>query len=90
MGLEGIVSKRTDAPYRSGCLQRGLQCRRSSPIIAFLPRSRAAPALAWKRNAPPSPAFAKAEGFDIAAEYTEVETGKGADALAKVPSSRQP
>ena len=26
-------------------------------------------------------AFASAEGFEIIAEYTEIETGKGADAL---------
>ena len=30
-------------------------------------------------------AFAKAEGFEIIAEYTEIETGKGADALTKRP-----
>src|SRR6478752_8517436 len=29
--------------------------------------------------------FAKAEGFTIAAEFTEVETGKGADALGRRP-----
>ena len=29
--------------------------------------------------------FAQAEGFDIAAEFIEVETGKGADALARRP-----
>ena len=33
-------------------------------------------------------AFAKAEGFEIAAEYTEIETGSGADALAKRPELR--
>ena len=30
-------------------------------------------------------AFAKAEGFEIVAEFTEVETGKGADALDRRP-----
>lgn len=30
-------------------------------------------------------AFAQAEGFEIVAEYTEVETGKGSDALDKRP-----
>ena len=30
-------------------------------------------------------AFAAAERFDIAGEYTEIETGKGADALARRP-----
>ena len=30
-------------------------------------------------------AFAKAEGFEIVAEFTEVETGKGADALERRP-----
>ncbi|MER9403678.1 recombinase family protein [Mesorhizobium caraganae] len=29
--------------------------------------------------------FAEAEGFDIAAEFVEVETGKGADALSRRP-----
>ena len=33
-------------------------------------------------------AFAKTEGLEIAAEYTEVETGSGADALAKRPELR--
>ena len=33
-------------------------------------------------------AFAKAEGFTIATEYTEIETGKGADALNKRPQLR--
>ena len=30
-------------------------------------------------------AFAKAEGYEITAEFTEVETGKGSDALARRP-----
>ena len=30
-------------------------------------------------------AFAKVEGFEIIAEFTEVETGKGADALDRRP-----
>ena len=30
-------------------------------------------------------AFAKSEGFTVAAEYTEIETGKGADALSRRP-----
>jgi DNA invertase Pin-like site-specific DNA recombinase len=33
-------------------------------------------------------AFAKAEAFTVAAEYTEIETGKGADALNKRPQLR--
>jgi DNA invertase Pin-like site-specific DNA recombinase len=33
-------------------------------------------------------AFAKAEGFEITAEFTEVETGKGADALERRPQLR--
>ena len=33
-------------------------------------------------------AFAKAEGFEILAEFTEVETGKGSDALARRPQLR--
>jgi DNA invertase Pin-like site-specific DNA recombinase len=34
--------------------------------------------------------FAEAEGFDIAAELTEVETGKGADALDRPARSLTP
>jgi DNA invertase Pin-like site-specific DNA recombinase len=33
-------------------------------------------------------AFAKAEGFEITAEFTEVETGKGSDALERRPQLR--
>jgi DNA invertase Pin-like site-specific DNA recombinase len=40
----------------------------------------------WARAA--VQAFAKAEGLEIAAEYTEVETGSGADAMAKRPELR--
>jgi DNA invertase Pin-like site-specific DNA recombinase len=29
--------------------------------------------------------FAEAEGFEVAAEFTEIETGKGADALDRRP-----
>ena len=32
-------------------------------------------------------AFAAREGFDIVEWYTEVETGKGADALARRPTA---
>jgi hypothetical protein len=31
--------------------------------------------------------FAEAEGFEIVAEHVEIETGKGADALDRRPSS---
>ena len=34
--------------------------------------------------------FAKAEGFTVAREFVEVETGKGSDALDRRPSSRPP
>jgi hypothetical protein len=34
--------------------------------------------------------FAKAEGFVVAGEHVEVETGKGADALERRPSSPPP
>ena len=33
-------------------------------------------------------AFANAEGFDLVAEFTEIETGKGADALDRRPKLR--
>ena len=32
--------------------------------------------------------FAEAEGYDLVAEFTEVETGKGADALERRPQLR--
>ena len=31
--------------------------------------------------------FAEAEGFDLVAEFTDVETGKGADALDRRPQA---
>jgi DNA invertase Pin-like site-specific DNA recombinase len=34
-------------------------------------------------------AFAKAEGFEVATEYTEVETGKGSDALDRRPELKK-
>ncbi len=34
--------------------------------------------------------FCENEGYDIEAEHIEVETGKGADALDRRPSSQQP
>jgi DNA invertase Pin-like site-specific DNA recombinase len=59
-----------------------------SPIIAYYRVSTAAQGrsglgLAAQRAA--VTAFAQAEGFEVAAEYTEVETGKGADALDRRP-----
>ena len=33
-------------------------------------------------------AFGEAEGFEILAEFTEVETGKGSDALERRPQLR--
>ena len=33
-------------------------------------------------------AFAEAEGFEILAEFTEVESGKGSDALERRPQLR--
>ena len=43
------------------------------------------PVSGWRRSARPSPGSAKAEGFVIAGEHVEVETGKGADALERRP-----
>jgi DNA invertase Pin-like site-specific DNA recombinase len=34
--------------------------------------------------------FAESEGLEITSEYVEAETGKGADALERRPSSRRP
>ena len=65
--------------------QSGRKCHRSSPIIASRPRSRAVPASVSKAQRAAVKAFAEAEGFEIVAEYTEIETGKGADALDRRP-----
>jgi DNA invertase Pin-like site-specific DNA recombinase len=60
----------------------------SSPIIAYYRVSTAAQGrsgngLTAQRSAVAT--FARAEGFEVVAEYTEVETGKGADALDRRP-----
>ena len=59
-----------------------------SQIVAYYrvrPRSRAARGLGLEAQRAAVQAFAKAEGLEIAAEFTEVETGKGADALDRRP-----
>jgi DNA invertase Pin-like site-specific DNA recombinase len=62
-----------------------------SPIIAYYRVSTAAQGrsgLGLEAQRAAVVAFAKAEGFGVAAEYTEVETGKGADALDRRPQLR--
>ena len=49
------------------------------------PTSRAGAASASRPSGPPSRRFAEAEGFELVAEFVEVETGKGADALERRP-----
>ena len=59
-----------------------------SPIVAYYRVSTAAQGrsgLGLEAQRAAVAAFAKAEGFEIVAEFTEVETGKGADALERRP-----
>jgi DNA invertase Pin-like site-specific DNA recombinase len=60
----------------------------SAPIVAYYrvstqKQGRSGLGLAAQRSA--VAAFAQAEGFEIVAEYTETESGKGADALNRRP-----
>ena len=60
----------------------------TAPLIAYSrvstqKQGRSGLGLEGKRKA--VQAFAQAEGFDIASEFTDIETGKGADALARRP-----
>jgi DNA invertase Pin-like site-specific DNA recombinase len=62
-----------------------------TPIVAYYRVSTAAQGrsgLGLEAQQAAVAAFAKAEGFEVAAEYTEVETGKGADALERRPQLR--
>ena len=59
-----------------------------SPLIAYYrvstqKQGRSGLGLEAQRKAVAS--FAEAEGFEIVAEFTEVETGKGSDALDRRP-----
>ena len=59
-----------------------------SPIVAYFRVSTAAQGrsgLGLEAQRAAVAAFAKAEGFEVVAEFTEVETGKGADALERRP-----
>ncbi len=61
------------------------------PIVAYYRVSTAAQGrsgLGLEAQRKAVTAFADAEGFDIVAEFTEVETGKGADALDRRPQLR--
>src|SRR4029077_19595401 len=58
------------------------------PIVAYYRVSTAAQGrsgLGLEAQRKAIAAFAAAEGFELAAEFTEVETGKGADALDRRP-----
>src|SRR4051794_12726567 len=62
-----------------------------SPIVAYYRVSTAAQGrsgLGLEAQRATVAAFAKAEGFEVVAEFTEVETGKGADALERRPQLR--
>ena len=58
MGMEGIVSKRRDAPYRSGRTERWVKAkcklRRAFPIIAFVEKLGASRARKGRCDAEPS------------------------------------
>jgi len=59
-----------------------------TPIVAYYRVSTAAQGrsgLGLEAQRAAVAAFAKAEGFEVVSEYTEVETGKGADALNRRP-----
>ena len=63
-------------------------CPDMSPLVAYYrvssqKQGRSGLGLEAQRKA--VAAFASAEGFEIIAEYTEIETGKGADALDRRP-----
>ncbi len=63
-------------------------CSDMSPLVAYYrvssqKQGRSGLGLEAQRKA--VAAFASAEGFEIIAEYTEIETGKGADALDRRP-----
>ena len=56
-----------------------------SPTIEFPPSARVDQGSAWTLNELQSHALPRAEGITLLAEFTEVETGKGADALDRRP-----
>ena len=61
----------------------------SKPIVAYIRVSTAAAGPVRPRPrgaaAPPSRRFCAAEGYEVVQTFTEVETGKGADALERRP-----
>ena len=65
-----------------------VRCLLSSPTTACPPGSKAALALALKPNARLSPASPPQRASTVIAEFTEVESGKGSDALARRPQLR--
>ena len=56
-----------------------------SPTIESRPSDRVDRVSAWRLNERQSRALPRAEGITLLAEFTEVETGKGADALDRRP-----
>ena len=60
-------------------------CAPPYPTSAFQNPSKAEVVLAWKRSKLPSRPSARSTATQIEAEYREVETGKGADALERRP-----
>jgi DNA invertase Pin-like site-specific DNA recombinase len=57
----------------------------SGPLKSFSTQKQGRSGLGLEAQRKAVTAFAKAEGFEIIAEFTEVETGKGADALDRRP-----
>ena len=85
-----LMVTRIDRLARSiGDLQDNV--REYAPLIAYYrvstqKQGRSGLGLEAQRKAVAS--FAEAEGFEIIAEFTEVETGKGSDALDRRPQLR--
>jgi DNA invertase Pin-like site-specific DNA recombinase len=59
------------------------------PAVAYIRTSTSRQTLGLDAQAAALDRFAQAEGFDILATFSEQETGKGADALARRPQLKE-
>jgi DNA invertase Pin-like site-specific DNA recombinase len=59
------------------------------PAVAYIRTSTARQTLGLDAQAAALDRFAQAEGFNIVATFSEPETGKGADALARRPKLKE-
>src|SRR3954462_10894333 len=78
----GHVDGRSTVPNRSAMLAKLIAYHR----VSTAKQGQSGLGLAAQRRAVIT--FAEAEGFEILAEFTEVETGKGSDALERRPQLR--